>query len=153
MGLALRAHGRGLKVKIIQFFKRNTGEKKVFDQLGIAYKQFVPLHPFFKDYTDLEFQDVQKEFLTFWETEVETVVKGDFDLVVLDEIGPALSWKICEEELLSKFIQTKPEKTELILTGRDIPETIKEMADYLTEMQLIRHPYIKGIQARIGIEY
>ena len=153
MGLAIRAQGRGLKVKIVQFFKRNTGEKKIFDQLGISFKQFAPLHPYFKQYDTLGFEELKTDFQDFLQEETEDLFKGQYDLFIMDEIGPAISWKLCADALVLELMKTKSEHTELILTGRGFPDSVKDQADYVTEMSLVKHPYLKGVLAREGIEY
>ena len=154
MGLATRAHGRGYKVKIVQFFKRNTGEQKTFQKLDIPYTQFSPLHPYFKDYDDPSFVQLREDFHIFWTEQMKDVLEGVYDVVILDEVGPALAWNVCKDELVLDLLKKKPKGMELVLTGRGMPTSVKEEADYVTEMQMVKHPYEeKGIQARIGIEY
>jgi|TARA_Y100000310_G_C20696719_1_gene826234 cob(I)alamin adenosyltransferase len=151
MGLILRALGRGLKIKIIQLFKRDTGEQFFFENSGFKYLQFKPLHPFFKDYNENELDDLKKEFLKFWEDAIKDF--REYDVVLIDEIGPGIKWKIIPEDLILKFLDNKSENTELILTGRNIPEAIIEKADYASEIKKIKHPYDKGVLARKGIEF
>ncbi len=151
MGLILRALGRGLKVKIIQLFKRDTGEQYFFENSGFKYEQFQPLHPYFKNYNPSELEDLKKEFLDFWNG-----VVGDFDdvdVVLIDEVGPGIKWGVIDEQLVLDLIENKPSNMELILTGRDIPESIRDRADYVSEIKKIKHPYEKGIMAREGIEF
>ena len=150
MGLLVRALGRGLTVKIIQLFKRNTGEQFFFENSGVNYMQFKPLHPFFKNYNKDELESLKKEFSEFWK---ETTEDLNYDLVLIDEIGPGMAWGVIPESLVLELIEKKPEKTELILTGRDMPLSIMEKADYVSEINKIKHPYDKGILARKGIEY
>lgn len=151
MGLIVRALGRGLKVKIIQLFKRNTGEQFFFENSGIKYLQFQPLHPYFKNYSLEQLESLRKEFLEFWNSAVSDL--EEYDLVLIDELGPGLNWKVIPEELVLNLIANKPKNTELILTGRDFPEIIREKADYVSEIKKIKHPYDSGILAREGVEY
>ncbi|MCD4666220.1 cob(I)yrinic acid a,c-diamide adenosyltransferase [archaeon] len=151
IGLAIRAIGRNLNVKIIQLFKRNTGEQFFFSELRIPYLQFQPLHPFFKKYSENELDSLKKEFLEFWEEAIEDLNK--YDLVIIDEFGPGMNWKIIDKELATNFIKNKPKNTELILTGRGFPKDILNLSDYVTEMKQIKHPYEKGIFARKAIEF
>ena len=151
MGLLVRALGRGLKVKIIQLFKRDTGEQFFFENSGLEYIQFKPLHPYFKTYEVEELESLRKEFLEFWNDAIKNL--ENYDVVLIDELGPGINWKIIPEEIALKLIENKPENTELILTGRDMPKSIIEKADYVSEIKKIKHPYDQGILAREGIEY
>ncbi len=151
MGLILRALGRGLKIKIIQLFKRDTGEQFFFENSGFEYLQFKPLHPFFKNYNEDELENLKKEFLEFWKESVKNI--EEYDVVLIDEIGSGIKWEIISEENVLEFMKNKPKNTELILTGRNIPESIIEKADYVSEIKKIKHPYDKGILARKGIEF
>ena len=150
MGLLLRALGRGLNVKVIQLFKRNTGEQFFFENSGVKYFQFKPLHPFFKSYNQNEIDGLKEEFIKFWKQVTENL---NYDIILIDEIGPGIAWGVIEEQLVLNLMKNKPEKTELILTGRDISLSIMEKADYVSEINKIKHPYDKGIEARKGIEY
>jgi len=151
MGLLVRALGRGLNVKVIQLFKRDTGEQFFFENSGFKYLQFKPLHPFFKTYEEDELEDLRKEFSKFWEESIKDL--EEYDVVLIDEVGPGIKWKIFSEEIVLELMKNKHKNTELILTGRDIPLTIIENADYVSEIKKIKHPYDKGILARKGIEF
>lgn len=78
---------------------------------------------------------------------------GDYDMVVLDEINPAMHLGFLNPEDVAKLVKDKYPKTELILTGRHAHPKIIELGDYVSEMKLIKHPFQKGIGARRGIEY
>lgn len=151
MGLILRALGRGLNVKIIQLFKRDTGEQFFFENSGVKYLQFKPLHPFFKNYNPNELEDLKKEFLKFWNESIKDL--HEYDVVLIDEIGPGVNWKIVPEEIILDLIENKSKNTELILTGRDMPDSVIEKADYVSIIEKVKHPYDKGILAREGIEF
>ncbi len=151
MGLILRALGRGLKVKIIQLFKRDTGEQFFFENSGVKYLQFKPEHPFFKNYNAEELESLKKEFMEFWNSAISDL--EEYDVLLVDEIGPGIKWGIISEQIVLDFINNKPVNMELILTGRDIPNSLIERADYVSELRKIKHPFDKGILAREGIEY
>jgi len=72
---------------------------------------------------------------------------------VLDEVNLAVAWKLVDLAEVIGLIEQKPEKVELILTGRYADEKLIELADLVTEMREVKHPYQKGIPARKGIEY
>ena len=81
------------------------------------------------------------------------VQESHADLLVMDEIMAAMFYNMVPEQEVLQFLKTRPENLEVVMTGRDPSEAICEVADYITEMKMIRHPYEKGISARMGIEY
>ena len=142
MGLAFRAAGDGMEVKVVQFLKSwKTGElesAKRFDNLEI-----------------LRFEKV-KGFT--WELNEEDFVKGlvenrGCDILILDEVMASISGGFIGEDEIVELIEKKPKDMELILTGRNVPEKIMEKADLITEMREIKHYYKKGVPAREGIEF
>jgi len=78
---------------------------------------------------------------------------GNYDVVMLDEVNVAVGWKLVKLEDVLQLVKDKPEKVELILTGRRADPALVQKADLVTEMVNIKHPYEKGIQARQGIEF
>lgn len=152
-GLALRAVGRGLKVYAIQFIKGgfDYGELYVVDRLpnlkleAFGRGKFVTEKP--ADKADVK---AAEEALAL----AEKVVKsGEYDIVILDEINVALHLELIKVEKVLKLLKNKPKHVELLLTGRYAPNEIIEVADLVTEMKEIKHPYSKGYEARKGIEY
>ena len=80
-------------------------------------------------------------------------VEGGYDLLLLDEIIASVRLGVVDKDKLLDFLRKKPEKLEVIMTGRNpIPELL-ELADYVSEIKKIKHPFDKGILAREGIEY
>ena len=152
-GLALRAIGRGLKVYIIQFIKGgfDYGELYIVDKLpnltlkAFGRGKFVTQKPAGKEDVELA-----GEALTLAD---EVVKSGEYDIVILDEINVALNLKLIKTEKVLELIKNKPKHVELVLTGRYAPDEIIEVADLVTEMKEVKHPYNKGYQARKGIEY
>lgn len=152
-GLALRAVGRGLKVYVIQFIKGgfDYGELHIVRQLpnfrikAFGRGRFVAEMP----PKDEDFQ-LAKEAFTLAQ---EVVSSGEYDIVVLDEINIALSLRLISVEEVVSLIKNKPSHVELILTGRNAPHEIVTLADLVTEMKEIKHPYSQGVPPRKGIEY
>ena len=152
-GLALRAIGRGLKVYIIQFIKGgfDYGELYMVDKLpslklkAFGRGKFVTEKPPGKEDVKLA-----EEALALAE---EVVKSGEYDIVILDEINVALDLKLIRTERVVELIKNKPKHVELVLTGRYAPNEIIEVADLVTEMREVKHPFNKGFQARRGIEY
>ncbi|MBI5681997.1 MAG: cob(I)yrinic acid a,c-diamide adenosyltransferase [Deltaproteobacteria bacterium] len=154
-GLAVRAAGQGRRVLFVQFFKEDnasSGEKEII-------KKHIPLielirsnvrHPIFTKQTASDEKIKDSVADTF-----EKVRKkiNDIDLLVLDEINSVLNGGWLELGEFIKFLENKPQGLEIILTGRDAPVELVKMADYVTEMLKIKHPFDDGVKAREGIEY
>ena len=81
------------------------------------------------------------------------VKSGKYDIVILDEINVAMSLRLVKTEEVINLIKEKPEHVELVLTGRYAPKEIIDIADLVTEMKEIKHPFQKGIPPRKGIEF
>ena len=153
LGQAMRAAGQGLRVYIIQFMKGwpHYGElESVRQHPNITIRQFG--RPDYVSKESPEPVDIRmaEEAL---EHGREIVVSGDYDLVILDEINVALEWHLIRLEDVLSLLDQKPEKVELILTGRYAHPEVIARADLVTEMREIKHPYHKGIVSRRGIEY
>nr|MDO8045961.1 cob(I)yrinic acid a,c-diamide adenosyltransferase [Candidatus Baldrarchaeota archaeon] len=152
-GLALRAIGRGLKVYIIQFIKGgfDYGELYIIDKLpnlklkAFGQGKFVTQFPPSKK--DVK---IAKEAL---ELAKKIVKSGEYDIVILDEVNVAISLRLIKTEEVINLIKEKPEHVELVLTGRYAPKEIIDIADLVTEMKEIKHPFQKGIPPRKGIEF
>ena len=152
-GLALRAIGRGMKVYIIQFIKGgfDYGELHVVDRLpNLMFKafgrgKFITAKPPEKE--DIK---LAEEALKLAE---EIIQSREYDIIVLDEINVALNLKLIKLQEVVEMIKKKPENIEIVLTGRNVPKEIINLADLVTELKEIKHPFSKGFQARKGIEY
>ena len=153
LGLALRASGHGKKVYIIQFMKGRIdyGELKACkDNPNITIEQFG--RPQFVDR-----ENPEKEDLDFARQALEkakqVMIGGEYHIVILDEINVALDFNLIKLEDVIALIENKPEEVELILTGRNANPEVSKIADYVTEMLAIKHPYEEGQVGRKGIEF
>ncbi len=152
-GVAFRAAGWGMKVCVIQFIKGRwkTGEQE-------AAKRFdnIVWHALGDGFTwDRENpeQDIQTT-REVWAFCKETIRSQAFDLVVLDEINYCCGYGWLSGEEIATFIrEEKPAWMHLILTGRDVPPEVIEVADTITEMTKIKHAFALGIKAEQGIEF
>jgi len=155
IGLAIRALGNNLRVLYCQFFKFETGEKLLMSKLpNLEYVQFNVPSEFFKQYDEKSHNDTKMKFISFWQNIQDKVKSEKYDMVILDEIVYAISMKLAPSTILTELIRTKPKDVELIMTGRDYPKEIIDMADYVSEIRAIKHPFNdKNIEARKGIEY
>ena len=153
IGLGVRAAGHGFKVYMIQFMKGqiNYGELETTKLIpNFEIRQFG--RPDFVDKNNPAEIDVQlaKEGLAHAK---EIVAAGEVDMLILDEVNVAVEWGLFSYREILKLIKDKPENMELVLTGRHAPREFIELADTVTEMKEIKHPYMEGIVARKGIEF
>lgn len=158
LGLALRACGGGLRVLFVQFLKpkgAKSGELESIKKLkGIDVLRFDKSHPIFWECgASKERRDDLRRELEEVSLEVEAfILSGKYDLVVLDEAINCASQGFLEVDRLRHIVLHKPSQVELVLTGRGAPQELIDIADYVTEMKEIKHPYKKGVKARKGIE-
>lgn len=150
-GLAIRMLGSGGRVIIIQFMKAGGlyGEQKKIAECGAIIESF-GLPKFVHGKPEPDDIEAAKRAL---KRAKEVVSSGEWDLVILDEICVALGFKMLDVEDVKELIKSRAPNTELVLTGRYCPEELFELADYVTEMREVKHPYQKGVIARKGVEY
>ena len=153
-GLSLRAAGAGKHVLFVQFFKTgNSSEIRPLKQLNTVrtLHSEIPHHRFSKmdEAERVQARDDYRRLLQ----EALAEARGDVDLLVLDEAVSACNREIISEETLLDFLHTKPERLEVVLTGRNPSDALLSLADYVTEMRKIKHPYDRGVRARRGIEF
>lgn len=155
IGLAIRAVGRGKKVIFAQFLKgTKTGELEVLKQLSNVTVIRNPKElGFLSRMNDLEKREVTEFHNQTLEKIQKILLEEMIDLLVLDELTYPYIWNLIDKEKVEALILQKPEKLEIVITGREPDSFFLEHADYITDMQCIRHPYQKGIKAREGIEY
>ncbi|MBN2266928.1 MAG: cob(I)yrinic acid a,c-diamide adenosyltransferase [Candidatus Babeliaceae bacterium] len=158
IGAALRATQRGLRVAFIQFLKSGYDEETIKLIPGIMYRHF-----------GLDFQgngwclktegktesprQVPQLVKDGWCLAKEFVNSGEYDLIILDELNVVLFFDLISLEDVLAVLRNKPLQTEIIITGRQAPEQLREMADLVTDMKEIKHWYTRGVKARVGIEY
>lgn len=156
VGQAVRSAGNGLKVYMVQFLKTdNTGELKIANIIGENFKifRFQKQKGFFWTLNKEEKEIVRKEVNKALEFVKDVIDNNGCDVLILDEIMGVIKNNIIKPDIVIELIDKKPETMELILTGRDAPESIIDKADLVTEMKNIKHYIDKGIYAREGIEY
>lgn len=152
LGLALRAVGRGFKVCVFQFIKGGGryGEHLAAEKLAPLMTIIQTGRPGWVNTKDIS-EDRRIAQEAFVQAE-ELLTSGEFDLFICDEINGAVGFGLIDVEQVLELISRKPEKTELVLTGRNAHERVIEAADLVTEMREIKHYYKAGVPARIGIE-
>jgi cob(I)alamin adenosyltransferase len=154
IGLALRAAGQGLNVLILQFMKcqQMIGEFKALAQtnLPITIEQY-GRRVFFRTRT-CEVMDIHKAHQGL--KAFKRAMEGNaYDLIILDEINMAIFFGLLSVEEVIEAVEQKPPELHLMLTGRNADQKLIDMADLVTEMREIKHPYHQGVAAQKGIEF
>jgi cob(I)alamin adenosyltransferase len=153
LGTVMRAAGHGLRICLIFFMKgsHDYGEYHTLSRLpNVDYASFG-----LREFSDPEhpkpeaIEQAEKALAAAR----QAITGGRYDLVVLDEVNVAVSFKLLAVEDVLKLIQDKPANVELILTGRYADARLIEAADLVTEMVKVKHPFDRGVKARRGIEY
>jgi len=154
LGMAIRALGHGENVAIVQFIKGGwePGESKAFE----IYGEQIKWHALGEGFT-WETQDRQrdKELANLaWEKSLEYLSSSKYKLVILDEINIAIKLGYLSVNEVIQGIRGRPNLTHVVLTGRGAKNELIEIADLVTEMNLIKHPFKEqGIKAQKGVEF
>ncbi|MHC4150059.1 MAG: cob(I)yrinic acid a,c-diamide adenosyltransferase [Planctomycetota bacterium] len=158
-GLALRAAGQGNKVLIYQFLKPpslDIGERFAL-QLGAVRIRVESLDVPWDMSTSFDDEkavaQMQAAISEVLERIAETAEKRFYDCVILDEIVFCLSKGLAKLEDVKKIIDRRDSRVEIVLTGRGVTQELMEMADLVTEMKNVKHPFDKGVGARRGIDF
>jgi cob(I)alamin adenosyltransferase len=155
LGTALRAVGCGMRVLVLQFIKGSWhygeldaveafGSNFVLKQMGRGFVKIGGAEPDPED---------SRLVQAAWAEARDAIDSGEWDLVVLDEINYAISYKMLDVAVVAEALKGKPEMVHVILTGRNAHPLLVELADTVTEMREVKHAYSRGIQAQRGIEY
>lgn len=158
IGQAVRALGQGLRVYMAQFLKPMdafSGEITMFEGFGPHFIFHRPNKLSFLD-DSLTTDEKEKEktlILNEIASAREIISRQSYDIFIFDELLTALNLGMIEEDQLIELLKMKPEQIEIILTGLRSTQKIIDMADLVTEMRLLKHPYQSGLKARRGIEY
>jgi cob(I)alamin adenosyltransferase len=155
MGTGLRAVGQGLRVLMLQFIKGSWhygeldavqafGDRFVIRQMGRGFVKVGAEKP---DPEDVQMVEEA------WQEAERAMASREWDLLILDEINYAISYKMLSPEPVAAALKAKPEELHVILTGRNAHPSLVELADTVTEFREVKHAYQKGILAQRGIEY
>lgn len=161
LGAVTRAVGSGMKVLFCQFLKgQETSELKVLESIGVKIIRTDEIKTFFAFMTEIQKKDCKNTHKVCYNNILAEIKTNNYDLVILDEIFPAISLGLLDQNCLLSFSKEYSKNHELILTGRidDLNNGISfedffEIADYISEINCIKHPYEKGVVARKGIEF
>lgn len=153
LGTILRAWGRGMKPCVIQFLKAETGQ---WGEIKAAHKLGIEWHSLGDGFTwkSKNLDESAEKARLAWKLAQEKIISDTYDLILLDEFTYPLQYDWVDiAEVLTWLSENKPSRLHLIITGRGAPAGLVEMADLVTEMRLIRHPYDQGIVGQPGIEF
>lgn len=155
VGLAVRAAGCGGKVLMVRFLKTDdSGEVEGLSWIpGITVCPCRKTFGFFWSMTEEQKKEAAIYYQSLLEETWQQALNGQYDMLVLDEIMAACNNGLVAETRLMELLDTKPETLEVVLTGRNPSEALKERADYVSEIKKIKHPFDSGVPARKGIEY
>lgn len=154
-GLAVRAAGSGMRVLFARFLKNEfSGELKILDRIPeIEVLHLEKSYGFFKTLSEKEQEEVREMYGRLWNTIRGKISTGDYDMLVIDEFMAAYRYGLIPNKEAVQFLKDRPDNLEVVLTGRDPSDELLELADYISEVKMVRHPFEKGIRARKGIEY
>ncbi|MEE8583096.1 MAG: cob(I)yrinic acid a,c-diamide adenosyltransferase [Dehalococcoidales bacterium] len=154
IGTVIRAVGHGLRAYVVFFAKGEKFEHGEFNVLAnlpnVTMANFGRRGWIAKGQTTPEQREQAHQAI---EAAHQAMLSGEYDLVVLDEINIAISAKLIEVDEIVRLIEEKPPNVELILTGRDADPRLVKMADLVSEILMIKHPFTEGVKARKGIDY
>ena len=155
LGMGMRAWGQGFKVLVVQFIKGNWkyGELQAADRMGPDFVIRPMGEGFVKGCTEEEKEHHQSAAQQALQTASDEMATGKWDMIILDEINYAIKFGLVAVEMVVDLLRNKPHSLHIVLTGRDAHPMVIEIADLVTEMKEIKHPYKKGIKAQQGIEF
>lgn len=151
-GMMGRAWARGWTVAVVQFIKSEkwkTGERKLANHLGIEWHTLGD--SFTWESTDLD--ETAAKGRHAWEVAAARISSGDYDMVILDEATYAVKYGWVDVADMVEVLANRPQRTNVIVTGRYAPDEIIAIADTVSEVVKVKHAMDEGIGARKGIEY
>lgn len=148
IGLSIRAAGHGYKVLFLQFLKDDSsGEISVLRAVPGLKLMHCPVN---YGFTFQMTEEQKKETAQEYRKMLDKAIGAEAFLIVLDEAIHALNAGLIDREQLERLLE---KNCEIVLTGQDAPEWLVHRADYVSDVKKVRHPYDKGVQARVGIEF
>ena len=151
-GVMSRSWARGWTVGVVQFIKSEkwkVGERKLAEHLGIEW--FTLGDGFTWESTDMD--ETMAKGRHAWDVAKQMLASGDYDMLILDEATYVVKFGWVPVQDMVDAVANRSPRTNVVITGRNAPPELIEIADTVTEMTKIKHAYDKGIAARKGIEY
>ncbi|MDE5767815.1 MAG: cob(I)yrinic acid a,c-diamide adenosyltransferase [Oscillospiraceae bacterium] len=155
LGLAVRAAGSGMHVRFVQFLKGgHTSELNILSGIPeISVMRCQKNYGFTFRMNDLEKTEITNDHNRMLREILSQIYAGSIQMLILDEFFSAYHSHLLDKELANRLVFTCPDQIELVLTGRNPEQKFMDIADYISEIKAVKHPYQKGISARLGIEY
>lgn len=155
VGLAVRAAGTGKRVCFGQFMKGNvTGEVSLLSGIeGIQICRLTKNFGFVSRMSEADKAELTKMHTQMLKKMEGLARDGFIDMLIMDELTYVYTYGLIDTGMLTDFLKNRPDELELVITGRNPVPLLYEIADYITDMQCVRHPYDRGIGAREGIEF
>jgi cob(I)alamin adenosyltransferase len=152
-GMVFRALGHGFRVGVVQFVKGvwQTGERVVLEK----FPEQVTMKAMGEGFT-WETQDRTRDVAAArkaWEEAKAMIADPSYRMVLLDELNIVLRYDYLPLDEVVEVLKSKPADTHVIVTGRNAKEEIIEIADLVTEMEFVKHPFRSGVKAQAGIEF
>jgi cob(I)alamin adenosyltransferase len=154
-GMIFRCIAHGMQCAVVQFIKggMSTGERDLILKNFTNICSFNTMGEGFTWETQDKARDMEMAGAA-WEKAKDLIRDPKNTMVLLDEINIALRYDYIDVKDITKFLlNEKPEMTHVVMTGRNAKEELIEIADLVTEMELVKHPFRGGIKAQIGVEY
>ena len=153
VGLAVRAGGSGMRVIFTQFFKTGiSSEIKAMEKIdNISCEVMEGDFGRISRMTEAQRAEAKTAFTDHFNKIVQ--MSESYDMIIFDEINSAINHGMVDLSLVIDFIKANRGNKEIILTGRNPKKELIELADYVSEIQKVKHPFDKGIKARKGIEF
>ena len=155
VGVAVRAAGRGMKILFVQFLKsEDSGERKILSEIeGISLSPCPVELDFTYNMTNTQKSQASKIFREMFESAVKTALVLNYNVLILDEVFSAIETGMLSESEVYNFLTDAPSKLEIVLTGRNPSKKFIDVADYVSKIVKVKHPFDSGVKARPGIEY
>ena len=152
-GMVFRHIGHGMRAGVIQFVKGawGTGERTVLEK----FPELVTIRAMGEGFT-WETQDINRDIAHAregWEVAKRMIADPSYKLVLLDELNIVLRYDYLPLQEVLDVLKNKPHEKHVVVTGRNAKEELIEIADLVTEMELIKHPFRSGVKAQAGIEF
>lgn len=153
LGMTLRAAGHGMRTLILQFIKGSwpSGEIRALEGIDdIMIRQLGSGFTWKKE----DREEDRRLAEAGWELAADAIRRAEYDMIVLDELNYVLSYELLALDPVLEVLRNRPENLHVVVTGRNAPGRLLDLADLATEMRAIKHPYHdRGVKAQEGVEY
>ena len=154
IGLSIRFIGNGGKVLFTQFLKDNkSSELSILNNLdGIELLLCEETFGFYSRMNEQTKERAEKVYRDYLNEILEIIKNKDIQMLIMDEVIGAYNYNLIDKDTLLTFLKNKSEHLEVVMTGRNPEPELIELADYVSEIVKVKHPFDQGIYARMGIE-